>query len=183
MIFNNNFLRYNPAKWFWNVGGSTTQVYSSAAVAYVPITDATYTAFLASGGFPTAIDTEANLALVLSMAYPAGWPQTLAQQAEAAIGAGLTLTSPTIPLASVTFDCGAVTQDHIQSEAVALLLTGAFADGSATVPWPDLAGVNHTMTVAQFKTFAGAQGAYVAALYKVLNGTLVTLPSASMTIA
>jgi hypothetical protein len=116
-------------------------------------------------------------------APPAPPTPTLAQQAAAALTAGLTITSPTLDLTSVTFDVGSDTQSHINSEINAILLTGAFADGGATVSWPDMAGVDHTFTVAQAKAFFAAVGAYVAALFKVQNGTLTTLPAATVTLA
>ncbi len=59
---------YNPAKWYWVVAGSTTQVYSSAAGNYVLVADATYQTWLTKGGVPTKIDTEQNLADVLVQA-------------------------------------------------------------------------------------------------------------------
>jgi hypothetical protein len=64
---------YTPANWYWVVGGSTTQVWSSARAAYVPLSDATYTAWLARGFSPTKIDSEASLAGVFAQQYPAGW--------------------------------------------------------------------------------------------------------------
>ena len=33
--------RYNPANWYWAVGGSTTQVYASASNSVVAVSDAT----------------------------------------------------------------------------------------------------------------------------------------------
>ncbi len=57
---------YNPSNWYWKVAGSTTQVFSSAAGDFVPVADATYQAWLASGNVPTVIDTEANLGAVLA---------------------------------------------------------------------------------------------------------------------
>jgi len=57
---------YNPRQWYWVVGGSTTQVYSSAIGDYVALSDPTYQAWLASGHRPTVIDTEASLGQVLS---------------------------------------------------------------------------------------------------------------------
>lgn len=57
---------YNPYNWYWIVGGSTTQVYSSASSNYVLLTDATYLAWLALGNKPTNIDTESNLGDVLA---------------------------------------------------------------------------------------------------------------------
>jgi len=44
---------YNPSNWYWAVGGSASQVWASAAAAYVPTCDATYAAWLAAGNAPT----------------------------------------------------------------------------------------------------------------------------------
>jgi hypothetical protein len=59
-------LPYNPRNWYWRVGGSTTQVYSSAVGNYVPVADATYQTWLTSGGLPTNILNEAELGEVLA---------------------------------------------------------------------------------------------------------------------
>lgn len=63
---------YTPSSWYWIVGESKTQVYSSAQAAYVAVTDKTYAAWLAAGNLPTNIDTEADLWSVLATAFPAG---------------------------------------------------------------------------------------------------------------
>jgi hypothetical protein len=55
-----------PRNWYWVVGGSTTQVYSSAAGNYVPVDNAAYVAWLAAGNTPRPIDTEAKLGEVLA---------------------------------------------------------------------------------------------------------------------
>lgn len=57
---------YNPANWYWTVAGSTTNVFSSAVGDYVPVADATYQAWLASGNTPTRIISEAELGDVLA---------------------------------------------------------------------------------------------------------------------
>ena len=107
---------------------------------------------------------------------------TLAQQALTAMGNGLAITSTSTPALNGTYDVGATTQAHVVSEVTAILLNGAFADGTSTVVWADLSGTNHSFTLAQFRTFASAIGTYVAALYKCSEGTLTTLPAASGTI-
>lgn len=109
---------------------------------------------------------------------------TLAQQATAALSAPLTITSPTLGLVAVPFAIDDMTQSHINSEINAILLNSAFADGTASVSWPDAAtpSVNHTWTIAQFKVFASTVGSRVATLYKCINGTLGTLPSNSVVI-
>lgn len=77
--------KYNPANWYWIVAGSTTQVYSSAAVAYVPVTDPTYLAWLANGNKPTSIAVEQDLWDVLSRAgisIPSGMTLSDAQKTQ-----------------------------------------------------------------------------------------------------
>jgi predicted NUDIX family NTP pyrophosphohydrolase len=72
----------------------------------------------------------------------------------------------------------------VQAETIAILLNGTFADGGATVAWPDMSGTVHMFpSVAEFKAFAAAVASFVAAVAKVQNGTLTTLPPATATIA
>lgn len=59
-------ITFTPANWYWIVGGSSTQVYSSAAGDYAATTDSTYQAWLGQGNKPTNIDTETNLGAVLA---------------------------------------------------------------------------------------------------------------------
>jgi hypothetical protein len=56
---------YTPANWYWTVAGSTTQVYSSVAGDYVPLSDSTYQGWSALNS-ASKIDTEANLGQVLA---------------------------------------------------------------------------------------------------------------------
>ena len=63
----NTPILFNAADWYWAVGGSTTQVYSSATGSYVPVTDPTYVAWKAVSGHATrTIDSEASLGSVLA---------------------------------------------------------------------------------------------------------------------
>lgn len=57
---------YNPANWYWAVGGSTKQVFSSAIGDYVGVTDPTFLAWVESGGFVTRIDSEVSLGETLA---------------------------------------------------------------------------------------------------------------------
>jgi hypothetical protein len=63
-------LSYNPANWYWTVQDRSpgTQVYSSAVVGYVALTDATYVSWLAAGGRTTTIAFEQDLFDLLSAA-------------------------------------------------------------------------------------------------------------------
>jgi len=51
--------------WFWIVGGAQDQVWSSAAMAYVPITDNNYQAWIAAGNIPSNINSEEELREIL----------------------------------------------------------------------------------------------------------------------
>lgn len=59
---------FNPTNWYWAVGGSTAQVYSSASNTYVALSDATFGAWRAAGGVPSQIASEADLWDVLAQA-------------------------------------------------------------------------------------------------------------------
>ena len=178
-------LPYNIQNWYWIVGGSTTQVYSSASAGYVTLPNSTYTAWLAAGGVPTKIDTETNLAGVFNASYPQGWYQnTNVLAAQNALAAGLTITSTSTSSLNGTYLCDPTTTSQINAEVSAILLNGTFADGTTSIAWPDASGNFHTMTIAQFKNVATAIGSYVSALIKVIKGNPgATLPSANVTIS
>lgn len=55
-----------PENHYWVVGGSTTQVYSSAIGDYVPVNNASYQAWLAPGRLPTKMADEADLGQLLA---------------------------------------------------------------------------------------------------------------------
>jgi hypothetical protein len=57
---------YNPANWYWIVGGNEAQVFSSAIGNYVPADDATFLAWKADGTIPTRIASEVELGEVLA---------------------------------------------------------------------------------------------------------------------
>jgi hypothetical protein len=57
---------YNPANWYWFVGGNEAQAFSSATGNYVPADDATFAAWKADGTKPTRIASEAELGEVLA---------------------------------------------------------------------------------------------------------------------
>lgn len=57
---------YDPFNWFWKVGGSVTEVYSSAIGDYVPVDDPAFEAWGADGTVPTNIVSAAELGEVLS---------------------------------------------------------------------------------------------------------------------
>jgi hypothetical protein len=109
---------------------------------------------------------------------------TLVQRAQGLLGGLLTVTSTGTPALNGSYAIDPGTQAHMQAEMLCVTVTGAFADTTATLAWLDTGGTAHTFpSTAEFKAFALAVAAFVAACFKVINGTSTTLPSASVTIA
>jgi len=120
--------------------------------------------------------------ITLETYNPAPPALSLSEQAQIALSNGVTITSSSTSSLNGTYDCGSATQDHIQSEILSIILNGSFADGTTTVLWLDMANTSHTYNVVEFKSFAGAIGQYVAALFKVIQGTLTSLPASTVSI-
>ena len=128
---------------------------------------------------------------IWSFSAPSVPVQTATQQAMALLGGGLTITSPALALAAVPFYAmtdasGESVWSLILSEMAALNLSGntAFADGNATVQWPDMTGALHGFTPAQFTQFAKTLGAFVAQCRNFANGVPgAIVPAATVNIA
>lgn len=102
---------------------------------------------------------------------PAAPVLTLAQQAAAAISAGLTITlSGSITLAATLFPTDPVATGKIADVMTTVNTTGAFANGATSFPMKDSAGNWHTFTVSQYKAVATAIDNYVAPLVLIVDG-------------
>lgn len=94
----------------------------------------------------------------------------------ATLAAGLTVTSTsgnwTATFPALTDAQGNSIPTFILAELSALSLSSnaTFADGGATVQWPDNGGTLHTLTPAQFQAFAKAHGAFTGACRNYING-------------
>jgi hypothetical protein len=112
--------------------------------------------------------------------------QLLAQQAQAAIGAGLTITlSGTLTLAATAFPTDATTIAKITTVVTTINATGAFPGGAETYPMKDASGGWHVFTVAQYKAVAGAISDYVAPLDLIIDGNplgATALPESSVSL-
>lgn len=113
---------------------------------------------------------------------PAVPPPTLAQQAAAALGAGLTITSTSTPALNGTYPADPATISYVNSEMVSLAKNGTFADGTTSVQWPDTSGALHTFSVTEFEAFAGAMGKFVALCRQCIIGASQSLPPSTATI-
>ena len=116
---------------------------------------------------------------------PAMPTPTLAQQAAAAIGAGLTLTlSGSLTLAATLFPTDAVTAAKL-ADMAAMAARGVLPLGATTYPMKDAAGTWHQFNAAQYQAVAAAIAAYAAAIILIADGNpfgATALPSASVSI-
>jgi len=109
---------------------------------------------------------------------------TLAEQAAALLAGTLEVTSGSTPALDGAYAIDATTQAHISAEMLCIQVTGDFAGGTTSIVWPDASGAAHTFpSTAIFQSFALAVAGFVAAAYKVVNGTSTTLPTPSVSIA
>lgn len=109
---------------------------------------------------------------------------TLAQQAAAAIAAGVTITSTATPAISGVYACDVTTQGHLNSTYNLIQRAGGttFPAGLAALPWPTASGVVSFTRPSDFLNVATAIGDYVLAVTLVQITGAGTLPSASITI-
>ena len=119
-------------------------------------------------------------------APPAPPAPTLAQQAAAAIAAGLTITiSGTMTLAATLFPTDPTTTAKIIAVVTAINTDGTFPGGATTFPMKDSAGTWHIFTASQYKSVASALAAYVATLNLIIDGNpldATSLPANAITL-
>ena len=125
----------------------------------------------------------ANGAFVAPPAPPA---PTLAQQAAAALGAGLTITSTGTPAINGTYAIASgipFGREDIGTEAQFVSTFSEFTNGAQTLEWPLLNGTFVTFpSTASFMNFAKAAAQYYAAVKAVVAAGQGSFPSNQVTI-
>ena len=111
---------------------------------------------------------------------------TLAQQATAAIGAGLTITSASTPALNGTYAVASGVpfgREDIGTEAQFVSTFSEFTNGAQTLEWPLLNGTFVTFpSTASFMNFAKAAAQYYAAVKAVVAAGQGSFPSNQVTI-
>lgn len=110
---------------------------------------------------------------------------TLAQQAVAAIGSGVTIAlSGSTTLAPTTFPTDPTTQTKLDSVITVVTATGKFPGGETLWPMKDAVGNWHTFTIGQYTTIAAAIAGYVAPLDLIQDGNtgVTALPSPDLSL-
>ena len=167
---------YRPDDWYWIVGGSATEVWSSKRVAYVAVGDATYQAWLATDNAPTRISSVAELLEVMQDQWA---PQILAQ--------GCALTSTGTPALNGTYALDKDSQSNISAIADGIANGKGLPGGGSTFNYPDVMGAQHAFDAAHFVAAAAAFETFIydfdQALETLVSGGTATMPVASVTIA
>ncbi|HTV45760.1 MAG TPA: hypothetical protein VMF05_10620 [Stellaceae bacterium] len=115
-------------------------------------------------------------------APPATTP-TLAQQAQAALAAGIEIASTSTPALNGVYACDPVSWAKVQGTSLYISVNARFPAGMTSLPWADLAGAVHTFTTtAEFQAFATAMGDYVTELQMAVIGQATALPAQPVTI-
>jgi hypothetical protein len=167
---------YNPTNWYWVVAGNSTTVWSSAALAYVPLANSTYVAWLAAGNVATHINSTSDLYGVMA-----------AQVVPDLMGAGVSVTSTGTPALNGTYALDPVSQAQITAIAAGVAAGKGLPGGGGTFNWPTAAGALVAFSSANFLNFATALETFLynfnQALMALTAGGVATLPSTSITIA
>lgn len=109
---------------------------------------------------------------------------TLAQQAQAALLAGVSVTSTSTPALNGTYNIDVPAQAKIAATSAYILRNGTFYKGQATLPWVDASGTPHVFpSTTIFEDFATKIGDYVYELDMIIASGAGTLPSPSVIIA
>lgn len=109
--------------------------------------------------------------------------QVIAQQAQVAFLAGITIKSSATPALDATYAVDQLSQMDILSIETSINAGKGFPGGGETFNFPDMSGGMHLFTEANFTNFAAAVRDYVYSLKCCVSGSLTTLPSQTVTIA
>ena len=109
--------------------------------------------------------------------------QTLVQSAQAALSAGIAITSSATPALNSTYAIDQLSQMDIIAIETSLNAGKGFPGGATTFNYPDTSGVLHTFSESNFTDFAAAVRDNVYALRSVIAGASATLPSSTAEIS
>jgi len=160
---------YIASDWYWVVAESATEVWASARLEYVPVTDATYEAWLAAGNVPTNIGSVTELLGVMTQKLV---PLLQLQ--------GVAVNSTGTPALDGTYPIDAAAQSTMTALSAGIAAGKALPGGGTTFNYPDMGGTQHAFTAANFLNFAAAIEGYLydfnQALPVLVSGGSASLP-------
>lgn len=156
-------ISFNISNWYWSVVGNSTQVFSSASMSFVAVSNSTHVSWLASGNHPSVIANATELAEVLNEQWA---PTFLAN--------GVALQSTGTPSLNATYPLDTISQGEIASISTGIAAGKGLPGGGSTFAFNEI-----TFTSAEFLSVAAALESYV---YNVSQSilTIVTTGSGSM---
>jgi hypothetical protein len=161
---------FDISNWYWTIPNEEQQVWSSARVAYIDHSDATYQAWLANGSVPTAAASQADLAATI-----------LTQWLPFKLGQGVQIESASTPALSGTYATDFVSTSNISALATGIAAGKALPSGADTFSYDDAAGIPHEFTGPQFVSFGAAVESYCYNLRNALKALVLgqdaTLPN------
>lgn len=144
-------------------------------MAYVPVADATYQAWLAAGGVATNILNAAELLEVLQN-----------QWSPLVSAAGVAIVSTGTPALNGTYAIDPATLANIVGLSTGIAAGKPLPGGGSTFNYRDIVGSPHAFTAANFLNFAAAIESYVygadQAIETLVNGGTAMPPSQPVTI-
>lgn len=162
--------RYNPLRWYWKVGGSTTQVWSSQNLSYLPVSNGTYAAW-AVNNLPTPI---ASAGLLIQVMYTQVEPYILS--------IGATVSSTGTPAINAIYGMDPTSFSRLNTITSMLSNGKALPSGTTTFSYPDVTGNLHTFTATNIINLASALQAWryqwETAVATLVTGGSATLPGA-----
>jgi hypothetical protein len=161
---------YTPANWYWRMDASTTQVWSSASAALVPLDDPAYLRWadrnthIHDMTWPSLFDIMMTHNPSAAVAVAKLHPEKLKpiQVASALIQAGAEIQSTATPAINGTYT---IDSAKLTSIAAGLAAGKGFPSGIPTITWFDMSGTPHSFTEADFLNFASAIEHYVYQVY------------------
>lgn len=127
--------------------------------------------------------TESQLSAAFPKYSQAAQQAALASQAQAALLAGMHLSSAGTPSINGVYACDRLSQSDIIAIETGINSGKGFPGGGATYSYPDVSGIMHTFNEENFTAFAAAVRDYVYCLNSVIAGQSAEMPSSTSTIA
>jgi hypothetical protein len=162
--------KYNPLKWYWAVGGSTTQVWSSQSMSYLPTSDTGFTAW-AVNNKATPI---ANAGALVQVMYTQVEPYILSL--------GAVVTSVATPSINATYSLTPDAFSKLNTILGLLSNSKPLPGGNTTFSFPDVTGNLHSFTQTNIVNLAaGLQNwryQWETAVSTLISGGSATLPGA-----
>jgi|SRR6185312_1010731 len=175
--------KYDPTDWYWKVGTDESSVWASGRLAFVPVSDADYQAWVARSD--TITSTIRDAADLLGVMLAQWMPRVLA--------AGVAVHSTATPALNAVYSFdpnGSAARPGLT--AITGISTGIASgkplpSGGATFLYSDITGASHAFTAADFLNFAAAAEGYVYSLTQAVAARIAggtdELPTVPLVIA